>query len=196
MSFVSLAKTTEVGPGIIIIPVEQELFTLINEKRESNNLTPLIWDGELAKVAATRASEIAVSYGHTRPNGSAPQTAYKEANLYFSCAGENLAEGLAEAEEVFSKWNSTKASKGNLLRSEFTHAAIAYYDRPNVDGTVTRCWVIELMKPKPAPVNTETENSEAPAASAAVSAAPVSESPAGAQASAGDIPDTDVVNGH
>jgi len=183
MSFVSFAKTQEVGPGIVIVPAEQELFSMINERRGQKNLNPLIWDDELAKVAATRASEIAVSYGHTRPNGSAPQTAYKEAGIYFSRAGENLAEDLEEAEDVYYKWYRSSAGRENLLRKEFTHAAIAYFDRPNENGTVTRYWVMELMKPKAAPADAEEESAEAPAA----------QTGAPAVASGEDIPEIDAV---
>lgn len=152
LSLSAFADQTE--PGVVpdTVQPEAELFAMINEKRALLPVQPLEWDNELAKVAALRASEIALSYGHTRPNGSTPQTAYKEAGIYFSYAGENLARDLTEPADVFAKWYNKGASRSNLLREEFTHAAIAYFDLPNEDGTVTRFWVMELMKPKNAPV--------------------------------------------
>lgn len=183
--FTAQAKVKEVGPGIAEPHPEQDLFTMVNQKRGARSLNPLIWDEELAKVAAVRASEIAVSYGHTRPNGTAPQTAYKEANLYFSRAGENLAEDFEEAEDVYNKWYGSGASRENLLRKEFTHAAVAYYDRQNEDGTVTRFWVMEFMKPKAAPA--DAEEAQSPAEGTVTENAPT-QAPAG-----NDIPDTDVI---
>jgi len=187
-AFVSFAKTTEVGPGIVIIPPEEELFSLVNGKRGQKNLSPLIWDEGLAKVAAVRASEIAVSYSHTRPDGSAPQTAYKEAEVYFSYAGENLAEGYEEAADVFDAWYRKGAQRENLLRKEFTHAAAAYYDRKNEDGTVTRYWIMEFMKPKAAPA--DAENAETAGGETGET---VPEQTAAETVPGDDIPDTDTV---
>ncbi|MCR5734224.1 MAG: hypothetical protein K6G22_06440 [Lachnospiraceae bacterium] len=48
-----------------------EAFTILNEEREKQGLSPLLWDQELEWAAFLRAYEIAVVFSdsHTRPNG-------------------------------------------------------------------------------------------------------------------------------
>jgi len=159
VSSVSFASVTEVGPGIVITPPEQELFTLVNAKRELKDLNLLEWSDELAVVANQRAKELSERYSHTRPDGSEPQTAYKENGISFSFAGENIAGGLEEAAQVLEKWDKVRASRNNLLRKNFYYAAIGTYDAVAEDGTVTRYWVMEFLTPKGTPV---TEGDDIP----------------------------------
>jgi len=148
---VAFASTKEVGPGIVYVPPCDELFALVNTRRAMKDLEPLIWSDELAAVANIRAKELSESFSHTRPNGTEPQTAYKENNISFSVAGENIAAGREEAWEVMMKWEGTKASRNNILRENFYFTAIGTYDVIAEDGTVTRYWAIEFMTPKLAP---------------------------------------------
>ena len=51
-------------------------------KTYCNNLQPLTYDYALEQVAMKRAAEIALSYSHTRPNGTNYYTAYSENGVY------------------------------------------------------------------------------------------------------------------
>ena len=156
---IAFAAPKEVGPGIAVIPPSEELFTLINARRDMKDLQPLQWSEELSEVASLRAKELSESMTHTRPNGSAPKTAYQENQITFSIAGENIAGGLEEAYDVLAKWDSVKASRNNILRENFYYAAVGTYDAVAEDGTVTRYWAMEFMTPKLAP---ESEDGDIP----------------------------------
>ena len=66
--------------------------------------TELQYDYELERIAMQRAAEIALSFSHTRPNGSDCFTAYTSS---YSTKGENIAAGQNSAAEVFTSWQET-----------------------------------------------------------------------------------------
>lgn len=66
--------------------------------------TELQYDYELERIAMQRAAEIALSFSHTRPNGSNCFTAYTSS---YSAKGENIAAGQSSAAQVFTSWQET-----------------------------------------------------------------------------------------
>ncbi|MCC8128930.1 MAG: leucine-rich repeat protein, partial [Clostridiales bacterium] len=96
-------------------------------------LSELAYDYALEEAAMQRAAEIALSYSHTRPNGTSCFTAYS----WTSC-GENIAAGTAlnTAEKAFELWQETDESysgqghRRNMLSSSVTAVAVAcvYYN--------------------------------------------------------------------
>jgi len=71
------------------------------EKIYYANLGELVLDPALEEVAMLRAAELAVRYGHDRPDGTSCYTAYPSG---YSAMGENIAVGQWSAEEVFGDW--------------------------------------------------------------------------------------------
>ena len=62
-----------------------------------NGLTDLVYDYELERIAMQRAAELAVSFSHTRPDGS-------RAINTPGVNGENIACGQTSVEEAFNDW--------------------------------------------------------------------------------------------
>ena len=99
-------------------------------------LSALTYDYDLEATAMLRATEIAVNFSHTRPDGSKWSTAYPSGNLY---RGENIASGFwtaASAFEGFLEENEPYSGQGhrrNMLRSEFTRVGIGAV---KIDGVV------------------------------------------------------------
>lgn len=117
-------------------PVMLELFNLVNDERARNGLAPLSWSSSLASDAAVRAQEIAVSFSHTRPDGSDWWTVDPD-RMY----GENLACGQSTAQEVFSSWMASAGHKANILGSYGTCGFALYYGG---DAGSTYYWVQEF----------------------------------------------------
>lgn len=94
-----------------------------------SNLNELVYDYELEKIAMQRAAEIALSFSHTRPDGTSCFTLYPE-NYY--AIGENIAAGYSTAEEVFEGWQETdenydgQGHRRNMLSSDFTAVGIGH----------------------------------------------------------------------
>lgn len=111
-------------------------------------LGALSYDYQLEQIAMQRAAEIAMSYSHTRPNGSGTESAFYEAGYFYSL-GENIAVGtgsmLDTAQKAFVAWREDEedyAGQGhrrNMLGKDFTAIGIGhvYYNG-------THYWAMEL----------------------------------------------------
>lgn len=113
-----------------------QVFALINAQRSGAGIATLEWDDNLAAAAQTRAGELAVSFSHTRPDGS------RGADITgVAPCGENLAStkgSLSTAENVVGKWTKSGAHSENILCADYTKAGVALYQASN--GTVY--WVV------------------------------------------------------
>ncbi len=100
-------------------------------KTYCNNLQPLVYDYDLEKVAMQRAAEIAIAWGHTRPDGSSTWTAYDDCGYERWGAGENIAAGYGSAYSVYIGWReddydySGQGHRRNMLSSGFKAIGIA-----------------------------------------------------------------------
>lgn len=113
-----------------------QVFALINAQRSGAGIATLEWEENLAAAAQTRAGELAVSFSHTRPDGS------RGADITgITPCGENLAStkgSLSTAENVVGKWTKSGAHSENILCADYTKAGVALYQASN--GTVY--WVV------------------------------------------------------
>lgn len=113
-----------------------QVFALINAQRSGAGIATLEWDDNLSAAAQTRAGELAVSFSHTRPDGS------RGADITgVAPCGENLAStkgSLSTAENVVGKWTKSGAHSENILCADYTKAGVALYQASN--GTVY--WVV------------------------------------------------------
>ena len=71
------------------------------EKIQKSGLSNLVYDYELEKIAMQRAAEIALYWGHTRPDGSDNWSVYSEFGYPDEAKGENIAAGYSSAERAF-----------------------------------------------------------------------------------------------
>ena len=68
------------------------------------DLKELEYDYDLERVAMKRAAEIALSYDHERPMGGYAWDTYKQENISYRYAGENIAAGQTTASQVNFCW--------------------------------------------------------------------------------------------
>lgn len=100
-----------------------EAFDLVNAYRIASGLPELSWDNELEACAQVRATELATSFSHTRPNGSEWYTV--NSDLMW---GENLAKGYTNASSLVTGWMNSPTHAANILSSEFATCSIAVYE--------------------------------------------------------------------
>ena len=111
-------------------PAEQwkyEVLSMVNKIRVKNNLNSLSWGDTCAEAADIRAGETAVSYSHTRPNGSNWSTACP-APTSGGTSGENLAIGNAAVSPAtaVALWMGSEAHRANILNPEYTKLAVGF----------------------------------------------------------------------
>ncbi|MCR4557543.1 MAG: hypothetical protein K5779_06955 [Saccharofermentans sp.] len=100
-------------------------------KIQCGKLSAFSYDYNLELVALQRAYEIAISFSHTRPDGSAWYTC--ECNGT-SSYGENIAAGYMTAESVFLGWREDDCNyagqghRRNMANSDFTAIGVAHVE--------------------------------------------------------------------
>lgn len=102
-------------------------------KQTVSGLSKLEYDYGLEEIAMQRAAEIAVSFSHTRPDGTNCFTVTSSKGT--TASGENIAAGygmLSTAKEAFIDWRedndgySGQGHRRNMLNSNFTHVGVAH----------------------------------------------------------------------
>lgn len=101
------------------------------------DLKELEYDYDLERVAMKRAAEIALSYAHERPMGGYAWDIYKQENISYRYAGENIAAGQTTAAKVNFDWREDNEPYGgqghrrNMLSSDYNCVVIGhvYYNR-------------------------------------------------------------------
>lgn len=111
-----------------------QAFNAINDHRLSKGLPPLMWNPYLFEAACGRAGELMRKFSHTRPDGRGFETAIYDKGMDFNTAGETIANGMMDGQEVVNAWiNSTKHRE--VLESRYmTNVGIGVFIAP--DGSV------------------------------------------------------------
>ena len=96
-----------------------EVLELVNAEREKAGLHPLTLDSDLQEAAMVRAAESIVYFSHTRPDGTGCWTA---GPTYM--AGENLAVGQTNPQQVVDAWMNSPAHRANILHEDYNSIGI------------------------------------------------------------------------
>lgn len=121
--------------------INEEIFALINQVRQKNNLPVLTYNKNLQAAADLRAKESSIQFSHTRPDGSSCHSVITDD--YF-VVGENLLKAdpeLSTAAMMVDAWMNSKSHRDNILLQHFTETAIGVYI---ADDNVT--YVAQLFK--------------------------------------------------
>lgn len=107
----------------------EQVLSIVNARRAEAGLAPLTMNYTLVSAAKVRAAETVQSFSHTRPNGTGCFTAFDEAGVGYSGAGENIAAGQWSPDSVMNSWMNSEGHRANILDGRFTQIGIAcYYD--------------------------------------------------------------------
>lgn len=103
-----------------------QVIELVNEERVAAGKSKLTASAELNQAAAIRAEEITRTFSHNRPDGSKCFTAINDAGFSYSSAGENIAMGQTDANDVMNSWMNSQGHKSNIL-GDFTNIGVGCY---------------------------------------------------------------------
>jgi len=110
----------------------EEVLRLVNVERSKQGLSPLTTTTTLKAAADKRAQETAVSFSHTRPNGTTFSTVLKEYGISYRTAGENIAYGQRTPQEVVTAWMNSSGHRANILNGNFNKIGIGVYQKNGV----------------------------------------------------------------
>jgi len=103
------------------------IISLINKERTENNL-PLLKENQLLNDAAELKANDMFSneyFNHESPSGIVPWYWFKKAGYNYNAAGENLAIGFIDSDELYEAWYDSPSHKANLLNSKYNETGIA-----------------------------------------------------------------------
>ncbi len=125
-------QSTSQSVAVLPTGLAYDVYKRVNEVRMANGLGILGYDAQLQSAADIRAQESAVSFGHTRPDGSEAVTAV---TVDYTVAGENLIQvtsSFAAADLLVETWMASETHKANILLADFTQTAIGIYEANGV----------------------------------------------------------------
>ena len=104
-----------------------EVLRLVNKHRASNGLSPVSLDNAISSAADIRAKEIVRSFSHTRPDGRSCFSVLSDSGISYNGAGENIAYGQDNPEEVMTAWMNSEGHRANILNGSFTKLGVGVY---------------------------------------------------------------------
>ena len=120
--FTYLPKT-----GFFADLTKTSLIQLANFERESLGYQPLAENQILDRAAYLKAKDMLDKdyFAHNSPEGTTPWFWFKESGYDYKYAGENLAIGFLESEEVNQAWLDSPSHRKNILNTNYSEIGLA-----------------------------------------------------------------------
>ncbi|MBE7051661.1 MAG: hypothetical protein E7395_03735 [Ruminococcaceae bacterium] len=120
-----------------------KLVELINYERTINGLEALKIDNEIAEVALSHSTDMAICdyIDHVSQSGLNLDDRLTNAGIYYDYAAENIASGFLNPQEVVQSWMNSPSHRDIILRTEFTHIGVGYY----AGGSNGTYWTLVLV---------------------------------------------------
>ncbi|MFA4998831.1 MAG: CAP domain-containing protein [Candidatus Paceibacterota bacterium] len=121
------------------------LIEFTNQEREGLGLSVLEENSKLDQAAYQKAMDMINNdyFSHYSPSGISPWYWFKQAGYNYRIAGENLAIGFVDSEEVFRAWLNSPSHKANLVNNKFNETGMAVLEG-NFNGAKTTV-VVQLF---------------------------------------------------
>ncbi len=112
--------------GVETNELEQNILETSNSARQQSSLGELQSNTSLTSAAQAKAKDMVRRgyWSHTTPEGSDPWEFITNAGYSYSTAGENLAYGFTNSENIVNAWLSSPSHRDNVLSSEYTEVGI------------------------------------------------------------------------
>lgn len=134
--------------GVTADVSSQQLLLLTNQKRQEQNLSPMVLNDQLSQAALLKANDMLAKnyWAHNSPDGTSPWFYFKEAGYSYAYAGENLARGFTTPEGVINAWMQSPSHRDNMLSSRYKDIGFAVV-KGNLLGEET-ILIVELLGSK------------------------------------------------
>lgn len=107
--------------------IESTLIKLVNQDRQSLSIQPLKENSKLKTAALLKAQDMLEKdyFSHMSPEGISPWHWLRIAGYDYKIAGENLAIGFLDSEQVHQAWLESPSHRANLLNPNYQEIGIA-----------------------------------------------------------------------
>lgn len=112
---------------------EKEVIRLVNIERSKQNISPLSYDWELARVARYKSQDMHDRhyFSHQSPTYGSPFEMIRTFGLTYRSAGENIAKGQSTPAEVVNAWMNSSGHRANILNAGFTRIGVGFVAEGN-----------------------------------------------------------------
>ena len=106
---------------------KETLISMTNQERQSLGFNTLKENLSLDKAAYQKAQDMLKLgyFSHQSPQGKSPWFWFDKSGYRYQKAGENLAIGFLESEEVFRAWNNSPSHKKNIIDPGYKDTGVA-----------------------------------------------------------------------
>ncbi len=103
------------------------IINLTNQARQSAGLAPLAENQKLDDAALLKAQDMAQKeyFSHESPDGLTPWHWFLKTGYNYKYAGENLAIGFFESEDVYNAWLDSPSHRENILNANYKETGMA-----------------------------------------------------------------------
>lgn len=105
-----------------------EVCRKVNRQRAARGLKALKVDAGMSRVAQLHAEDMFRRgyFSHVSPNGDTMGDRMRRGNVKFGWAGENIARGQRDSEEVMNAWMNSSGHRANILRTQYRRIGVGY----------------------------------------------------------------------
>lgn len=121
----SFPITAWLTPDILTVQ-SQKIIQLTNNIRTSLNIHSLVENSVLKEAALVKAQDMLINqyFAHLSPENKGLSSFLVQSGYQYICAGENLALGFSEAEDVVDAWVKSPTHYANLVDPDFTDIGV------------------------------------------------------------------------
>jgi len=107
-----------------------------NRQRAADHEVGLALNQQLTNAAQAKANDMAAKnyWSHNSPNGQTPWSFITAAGYHYEAAGENLAYGFENANEVVTAWMNSPTHRANVLGGDYKDVGFGVAEAPNYQG--------------------------------------------------------------
>ena len=199
LKIVAVLITINIPHNIFFADITKStLENFVNQTRQSVGLLPLTESDKLDQAAQLKADNMVQNqyFDHTSPSGITPWAWFLKAGYVYKYAGENLAIGFYESEEVYDAWLNSPSHKANIVNPNYTEVGTAILKGFGPNNSIVV--VQEFGSPAPIKIVTAKNNNSATVITRAkTTPTPVASKPAATtktQTTSTKTTDTQIVN--
>lgn len=135
--------------GISYSITESDLFTQTNKARTDQGLAPLSQNAALSLAAKKKLQYMFEKnfWAHFAPDGTSPWSFIKSSGYSYSYAGENLAKGFTNSQDIINAWLASPSHRENLLSANYREIGFAIQEG-NLQGEDT-VMVVQMFGSQP-----------------------------------------------
>ena len=125
-----ISKTAKAADiTMLLTQDQQQVSSIVNQQRALNQENGVQLDPTLCAIAQAFAYDMYMRsyFSHVSPEGTTMGMRLRSCNAPYGWAGENIALGQKDSNEVMTTWMNSKGHRDNILNTHFNRIGVGHY---------------------------------------------------------------------